>query len=82
MQSADKTTGSIPQVSEELLKMTIEELDLPTRIYNSLRNAGIETISDMLNTPKKDLMSYRNLGAKSISIIEDSLRARGISLNL
>ena len=82
MQSADKTTGSIPQVSEELLKMTIEELDLPTRIYNSLRNAGIETISDMLNTPKKDLMSYRNLGAKSISIIEDNLRARGVSLNL
>ena len=82
MQSADKTTGSMPQVPEELLKMTIEELDLPTRIYNSLRNAGIETIGDMLNTPKKDLMSYRNLGAKSISIIEDSLRARGVSLNL
>ena len=62
--------------------MTIDELDLPTRIYNSLRNAGIETIGDMLSTPKKDLMGYRNLGAKSISIIEESLRARGISLSL
>ncbi len=79
---SDKTAGVSPQVSEELLAMTIDELDLPTRIYNSLRNAGIETIGDMLSTPKKDLMGYRNLGAKSISIIEDSLRARGISLGL
>lgn len=81
-ESTDRIVSSTAQVSEELMKMTIDELDLPTRIYNSLRNAGIETIGDMLNTPKKDLMSYRNLGAKSISIIEESLRARGISLNL
>ncbi|HVT01565.1 MAG TPA: DNA-directed RNA polymerase subunit alpha [Patescibacteria group bacterium] len=67
-------------LSEDALKMTIDELDLPTRIYNSLRNAGIETVGDMLNTPKKDLMSFRNLGAKSLSIIEDSLQARGITL--
>ncbi|OGH16492.1 MAG: DNA-directed RNA polymerase subunit alpha [Candidatus Levybacteria bacterium RIFCSPHIGHO2_02_FULL_40_18] len=80
--SSDKATGLTPQVPEELLTMTIDELDLPTRIYNSLRNAGIETIGDMLSTPKKDLMGYRNLGAKSISIIEESLRARGISLSL
>ncbi len=69
-------------ISEDILKMTIDELDLPTRIFNSLRNAGVETIEDMLNIPKKELMGYRNLGAKSISIIEESLRDRGVSLNL
>ncbi len=67
-------------VSDEVLKMTIDELDLPTRIYNSLRNAGIETVGEMLSTPKKELMGYRNLGAKSLSIIEESLQARGITL--
>lgn len=67
-------------LSDEALKMTIDELDLPTRIYNSLRNAGIETVGDMLNTPKKELMAFRNLGAKSLSIIEESLQARGITL--
>lgn len=67
-------------ISDSALKMTIDELDLPTRIYNSLRNAGIETVGDMLNTPKKELMAYRNLGAKSLSIIEDALKAKGISL--
>ena len=62
------------------MKLTIDELDLPTRIYNSLRNAGIETVGDMLGTPKKELMAFRNLGAKSLSIIEESLQARGITL--
>lgn len=67
-------------IAESDLKMTIDELDLPTRIYNSLRNAGIETVGDMLNTPKKELMAYRNLGAKSLSIIEGALKAKGITL--
>ena len=73
-------TAVTSNVSDEALKMTIDELDLPTRIYNSLRNAGIETVGDMLNVPKKELMGFRNLGAKSLSIIEESLKQRGISL--
>ncbi|KKQ96006.1 MAG: DNA-directed RNA polymerase subunit alpha [Candidatus Levybacteria bacterium RIFCSPHIGHO2_02_FULL_39_36] len=73
------SAGSLPN---DVLKMTIDELDLPTRIYNSLRNAGIETVGEMLNVPRKDLMNYRNLGAKSLSIIEESLKERGITLSL
>lgn len=69
-------------LSNDALRMTIDELDLPTRIYNSLRNAGIETLGDMLNVPRKELMAYRNLGAKSLSIIEDSLKDKGITLSL
>ena len=62
--------------------MTIDELDLPTRIYNSLRNGGIETIEQLLNTPRKDLISMRNMGGKSISVIEEKLQEKGISLNI
>jgi DNA-directed RNA polymerase subunit alpha len=58
--------------------ITIDELDLPTRIYNSLRNAGIETVGQLITIPKKELMTYRNLGAKSLSIIKESLEARGV----
>lgn len=70
-------SSSIPQ---NLLKMTIDELDLPTRIYNSLRNGGIETIEQLLATPRKDLVSMRNMGGKSISVIEEKLGEKGISL--
>ena len=73
------STSSIP---ESALKLTIDELDLPTRIYNSLRNGGIETVEQLLQTPRKDLISMRNMGGKSISVIEEKLQERGISLNV
>lgn len=71
-----------PSISEDLLKLTVDELDLPTRIYNSLRNGGIETIGQLLGTSRKDLMTMRNMGGKSISIIEEKLRGKGISLTV
>lgn len=71
-----------PSISEDILKLTIDELDLPMRIYNSLRNGGIETLGQLLGTPKKELMSMRNMGSKSISIIEEKLREKGISLTV
>lgn len=70
-----------PRISEEILKMTIDELDLPTRIYNSLRNAGIDTVGQLLGTPRKELVGFRNLGAKSLSIIEESLKQKRITPN-
>lgn len=81
-QSAVEATVKTTGVAEDSLKMTIDELDLPTRIYNSLRNAGIETVGQLLTTPKKDLMAYRNLGAKSLSVIEESLSGKGIPFNI
>ncbi|MDO8657233.1 MAG: DNA-directed RNA polymerase subunit alpha [Candidatus Levybacteria bacterium] len=71
-----------PSISEDVLKLTVDELDLPTRIYNSLRNGGIETLGHLLGTPKKDLMTMRNMGGKSVAIIEEKLREKGISLTV
>lgn len=67
------------QIPSEISKMTVDELDLPTRIYNSLRNAGIETVGQLLETPRKELMAYRNLGAKSLAIIQENLSTKGIT---
>lgn len=69
-----------PSVSDTTLNLTIDEVDLPTRIYNSLRNGGIETIGQLLKTSKKDLLSMRNLGRKSIEVIEEKLKEKGIPL--
>lgn len=71
-----------PKLSDDLMKMTVDELDLPTRIYNSLRNAGIETVGQLLTTPKKELMNYRNLGAKSLSVIAGVLKEKGIEFSV
>ena len=75
---AESSSSDIPDAT---LKLTIDELDLPTRIYNSLRNGGIETIGQLVDAPRKDLISMRNMGGKSISIIEEKLREKGIELS-
>ncbi|OGH47633.1 MAG: DNA-directed RNA polymerase subunit alpha [Candidatus Levybacteria bacterium RIFCSPLOWO2_01_FULL_39_10] len=66
---------------DEMMKQTIDELDLPTRIYNSLRNGGIETIGQLIQTPRKELNTMRNMGGKSISIIEEKLKDKNIELS-
>lgn len=73
---------AVSSISDDVLKLTIDELDLPTRIYNSLRNGGIETLAHLLSTPRKELISMRNMGVKSITIIEDKLKEKGISLKI
>ena len=67
-------------VADSISKLTIDELDLPTRICNSLRNGGIETLGQLLSTTKKDLISMRNMGNKSITIVEEKLKEKGVSL--
>ena len=79
MVSQDNVSAN-PSISDTTLNLTIDEVDLPTRIYNSLRNGGIETIGQLLKTSKKDLLSMRNLGRKSIEVIEEKLKEKGISL--
>lgn len=74
--------SSYPAIPDEVLKLTIDELDLPTRIYNSLRNGGIETLGQLLETPKKELMTMRNMGGKSLTVIEEKLKEKGVSLTV
>jgi DNA-directed RNA polymerase subunit alpha len=51
----------------------ISELKLGTRILNGLASAKIETLNDLLLTPKEKLEKIRNLGKKSIVKIESIL---------
>lgn len=69
-----------PTVSDEILKMTVEELDLPMRITNSLKNGGIETVGQLLTTSRKDLSKIKNLGVKSLNLIDEKLREKGVTL--
>lgn len=71
-----------PSVSDDVLKMLIEELDLPTRLENALKNGGIETVGQLLGTPRKDLLKIKNLGGKSLSVVEEKLREKGVALNV
>lgn len=71
-----------PAVSDEVLKMRIEELDIPTRIANALGNGGIETVGQLLGTARGELMKIKNLGVKSLSLVEEKLREKGVALTV
>ncbi len=71
-----------PSVSDDVLKMLIEELDLPTRLENALKNGGIETVGQLLGTPRKELLKIKNLGGKSLEVVEEKLREKGVALSV
>lgn len=69
-------------VSEDESKrgLTLEDLGLSTRAYNSLRHAGIHTIEDLLSKTREDLMKIKNFGQKSLQELEEKLKEKGLSL--
>ncbi len=68
-------------ISDDVLKMSVEELDLPVRITNALKAIDIDEVEDLLSTPRATLMKAKNLGAKSLSLISEKLTERGLSLS-
>lgn len=77
----EEVAESTSKVSDEVLKLTIEELDLPVRITNALKAIEINTIEDLINTPRIQLLKAKNLGAKSINLISEKLAERGLTLS-
>lgn len=67
-------------VADDDLKVSLEELDLPVRLTNSLKAGKIETIGDFLARDRKGLMKMKNMGPKSISMVEEKLKERGIEI--
>ncbi|HUV46653.1 MAG TPA: DNA-directed RNA polymerase subunit alpha [Candidatus Bathyarchaeia archaeon] len=64
----------------EVLKLTVEELDLPTRIANALHRGGYETVKDLLKAKHQDIAKVKNLGKKSIDTIMEKLAEKGVEL--
>lgn len=65
-------------IDEEATKLTLEELDLPTRIVNALRKSGYGTVSDLLGIKPGDLAKIKNLGEKSIKTVQAALAKKGV----
>ena len=64
----------------ETMRLTVEELDLPTRIANALRKGGYETVKDLSQASKEDISKVKNLGGKSVDIVIEKLTQKGVSL--
>ncbi|HUW24430.1 MAG TPA: DNA-directed RNA polymerase subunit alpha [Patescibacteria group bacterium] len=60
--------------------LSIEELELPTRIVNALLKVGIKNAADLQRAGRKKVAKIKNLGGKSLKIIEAALVEKGITL--
>lgn len=75
--------GAADTVSEkpnEVMRLTVEELDLPTRIANALRKGGFKTVEDLVTAKREAIVKVKNLGEKSIGLIEDAVAKKGVAL--
>ena len=66
----------------EALAKTLEELALPARAINALKNADINLVVDLVQKGEGDLEHVKNLGEKSIEEIKTALAALGLSLGM
>ena len=76
--------GCTQEAIKEYLKshpdMPIEDLELSVRAFNCLKKKGINTVTDLRNCTKDDLMQVRNLGWRCIQEIERTLNKLGYEL--
>lgn len=64
------------------LRLPISELELSVRSSNCLKDANIKTIGDLVKRQESELLEFRNFGKKSLSEIQDILKAMGLSLGM
>ncbi|MDQ3008482.1 MAG: DNA-directed RNA polymerase subunit alpha [bacterium] len=76
---APEETNLSPEEAEAL-RLTVEELDLPTRIANALRKGGFKTVGDLQGAPKQTIAKVKNLGEKSVDVINEALMKKGVTL--
>ncbi len=82
--STGESTSSYTFGLARLLHTPLTEvnLGLSTAIYNSLRNAGIHKLIDLVQLTPKDLEKFRGIGKESLERIEAALKKLGLSLGM
>jgi DNA-directed RNA polymerase subunit alpha len=78
--AAEGATGE--EYLREALGKPLEELPLPARALNALKNAEIHLVADLAQKTEADLEQVKNLGEKSIDDIKSALAGLGLSLGM
>ena len=81
----DKDLESNEEFDEEvlhmrqLLKTKLVDMDLSVRALNCLKAADVETLGDLVQYNKTDLLKFRNFGKKSLTELDDLLESLNLS---
>jgi len=71
-----------PEIRNENLNRSVEELELSVRSYNCLKNANIQTIGELVQRSEAEMLKTKNFGRKSLNEIKEILANMGLSLGM
>ncbi len=66
----------------QLLKTRLVDLDLSVRALNCLKAAEVETLGELVQYNKGDLMKFRNFGKKSMTELEKLVDHKGLTFGM
>jgi DNA-directed RNA polymerase subunit alpha len=67
---------------DALLAKPIDDLDLSVRSANSLKNANIHTLRDLVRRSEKDMLETKNFGKKSLEEVQEVLDKLGLRFGM
>ena len=81
----DKSEADNEEFDEEvlhmrqLLKTKLTDMNLSVRALNCLKAADVETLGELVQYNKNDLLKFRNFGKKSLTELDDLLESLNLS---
>jgi DNA-directed RNA polymerase subunit alpha len=81
-ESAEEKISGDAVKEQEIFGQPIEIMNLSTRASNSLKNAGIETIGDLVQIKEEDILNFDKIGKRSFEEIKSKLEELNLSIGM
>ena len=65
-----------------LLRTSIEDLNLSVRAYNCLKSANINTIAELVSKDETELLKFRNFGRKSLAELTEVIEEKNLHFGM
>lgn len=66
----------------QLLKTKLVDMDLSVRALNCLKAADVETLGELVQFNKNDLLKFRNFGKKSLTELDELVENKNLSFGM
>jgi len=66
----------------QLLKTKLIDMDLSVRALNCLKAADVDTLGDLVQFNKNDLLKFRNFGKKSLTELDELVENKGLTFGM
>ncbi len=65
-----------------LLRKSVDEMELSVRSYNCLKANNIRTIADLVRREESDMLKFKNFGRKSLNELMAKLKSMGLEFGM